>query len=87
MASNQEPLAPIMSGVAEHRRHDDTLRSTDLQHQSPASEEESVDYGEGEQLSRIGLEEGPPQQGQSATAMDEVVILETKDFKVYLQRL
>ena len=86
VASTQEPPASITSEAAGHRRHDDTLQSGDLQHQSPASEGEPLDYGEGEQLSPTGAEEGPPQEGQSATAMDEVIILVTKDFKVYLQR-
>ena len=87
VVSTQEPPPSITSGAAGHRRGDDTLQSRDLQHQSPASEEEPLDYGEDEQLSPTGSEEGPPQQGQSATAMDEVVIPETEDFKVYLQRL
>ena len=87
VASTREPPASITSGAAGHRRGDDTLQSRDLQHQSSASEEEPLDYGEGEQLSPTGSEEGPPQQGQSATSMDEVVIPETEDFKVYLQRL
>ena len=39
------------------------------------------------QFCPIAAEKGPPQQGQSATAMDEVVIPKTEDFKVYLQRL
>ena len=87
VASTQEPPASITSGAARYRRGDDTLQSTDLQHQSPTSEEEPLDYEEGEQLSPTGAEEGPPQKGQSATAMDEVVIPETEDFKVYLQCL
>ena len=87
MASTQEPPASITSRAARHRRGDDTLQSIDLQYHSPASEEEPLDYGEGKQLSPTGSKEGPPQQGQSATAMDEVIIPETKDFKVYLQRL
>ena len=87
VASTQEPPASITSGAGGYRRGDDTLQSIDLQHQSPASEEEPLDYGEGEQLSPIGAEEGPPQEGQSATTMDEVVIRMTKDFKIYLQRL
>ena len=87
VASTQEPPASITFGAAGHRRRDDTLQSSDLQHQSLASEEEPLDYGEGEQLSPTAAEEGPPQQGQLATAMDKVVILETEDFKVYLQRL
>ena len=78
VASTQEPPTSIMSGAAGHRRRDDTLQSRDLQHQSPASEEEPLDYGEeepldygeGEQLSPIGAGEGPPQEGQSAIAMD-----------------
>ena len=86
VASTQEPPASITSGAAGHRQRDDTLQSRDLQHQSPTSDEEPLDYGEGEQLSPIGAEEGPPQEGQSATAMDEVVIPVTEDFKVYLQR-
>ena len=80
-------VASITSGAAGHRRSDDILQSKDLQHESPASEEEPLDYGEGEQVSPIGSKEGPPQQGQSMTAMDEVVIPETKEFTVYLQRL
>ena len=87
VASTQEPPASITSGVAGHRRGDNTLQSKDLQHQSPTSEEEPLNYEEDEHLSPTGLEEGPPQQGQSATSMDEVVIPETEDFKVYLQRL
>ena len=87
VASTQEPPTSITSGAAGHRRGDDTLQSRDLQHQSPASEEEPLDYGEGEQLSPTAAEEGRPQEGQSATAMDEVVIPETEDFTVYLQRL
>ena len=87
VASTQEPPASITSGAAGHRRGDDTLQSTDLQHQSPASEEEPLDYGEGERLSPTGSDEGPPQQGQSTTAMEEVVIPEMEDFKVYLQCL
>ena len=87
MASTQEPPASITSEAPGHRRSDDTLQSIDLQHQSPASEEEPLDYEEGEQLSPTKSEQGPPQQGQSATAMDKVVIPETKDFNVYLQRL
>ena len=47
VASTQEPPASITSGVAGHRRGDDTLQSRDLHHQSPASEEEPLDYGEG----------------------------------------
>ena len=61
VASTQEPPASITSGAAGHRQGNDTLQSRDLQHQSPASEEEPLDYGEGEQLSPIGAEEGPPQ--------------------------
>ena len=87
VASTQEPPASITSGAAGHRRGDDTLQSRDLQHQSPASEEEPLDYKEGEQLSPTTAEEGPPQEGQSATAMDKVVIPVTKDLKVYLQCL
>ena len=63
VASTQEPPASITSGTAGYRRGDDTLQSTDLQHQSPASEEEPLDYGEGEQLSPTGAEEEPPQEG------------------------
>ena len=58
VASTQEPAA---SGAAGHRRGDNTLQSKDLQHQSPASEEEPLDYREGEQVSPTGSEEGPPQ--------------------------
>ena len=87
VASTQEPLASITSGAARHRQGDNTLQSRDLQHQSPASEKEPLDYGEGEQLSPTAAEEGPPQEGQSVTAMDEVVIPVTEDFKVYLQCL
>ena len=86
VASTQEPPASITFGAAGHRRGDDTLQSTDLQHQSPASKEEPLDYSEGEQLSPTTAKEGPPQQGQSTIAMDEVVIPETEEFKVYLQR-
>ena len=87
VASTQEPLVSITFRAAGHRRGDDTLQSRDMQHRSSASKEEPLDYGEGEQVSPTRSEEGPPQQGQSATAMDEVVIPETEDFKVYLQRL
>ena len=62
MASTQEPPASITSGAAGHRQGDDTLQSTDLQHHSQASEEEPLDYGEGEQLSPTGSKEGPPQR-------------------------
>ena len=58
--STQEPPASITSGAAGHRRGDDTLQSRDLQHQSPASEEEPLDYSEGEQLSPTAAEEGRP---------------------------
>ena len=78
-------VTSITSRAAGHRRGDDTLQSKDLQHQSPALEEEPLDYGEGEQLSPTRAGEGPPQEGQSATAMDEVVIPETEDLKVYFQ--
>ena len=78
-ASTQEPAMSITSGAAGHRRRDNTLQSRDLQHQSPASEEKPLNYGEGEQLSPIGAEEGPPQEGQSTAAMDEVVIPVTED--------
>ena len=87
VASTQELAASITSGAAGHHRREDTLQSRDLQHQSPASKEEPLDYGEGKQLSSTGAEEGPPQEGQSATAMDEVIIPVTEDCKVYLQRL
>ena len=63
VASTQEPPTSITSGAAGHRRRDDTSQSIDLQHQSPASEGEPLDYEEGEQLSPIGAEEGPPQEG------------------------
>ena len=86
VASTHEPPASITSGAAGHRRGNDTLQSRDLHHQSPASEEEPLDYGEGEQLSAVRAEEGPPQEGQSAAATDEVVIPETEDLKVYFQR-
>ena len=86
VASTQKPPASITSGAARHRRGDDTLQSRDLHHQSPASEEEPLDYGEGEQLSATGSEEGRAQEGQSVVAMDEVVIPETEDLKVYFQR-
>ena len=86
MASTQETPASITSGVAGHRRDDDTLQSRDLHHQSSASEEEPVDYGEGEQVSPTGSEEGRAQEGQSAAATDEVVILETEDLRVHFQR-
>ena len=86
VASTQEPPTSMTSGAAGHRRGDDTLQSRDLHHQSPASEEEPLDYGEGEQVSPTGSEEGRAQEGQSAAATDEVVIPETEDFKVYLQR-
>ena len=86
VASTQEPPASITSGAAGHRRRDNTLQSRDLHHQSPASEEEPLDYGEREQLSTAGAEEGPPEEGQSAAATDEVVIPKTEDLKVYFQR-
>ena len=86
VASTQEPPTSITSRAAGHRRGDDTLQSRDLHHQSPASEEEPLDYGEGEQLSAAGAEKGPPQEGQFAAATDEVVIPETEDLKVYFQR-
>ena len=63
VASTQEPPTSITSGAARHRRGDDTLQSKDLQHQSSASEEEPLDYGEGEQVSPTGSEEGRAQQG------------------------
>ena len=56
VASTQEPPASIMSGVVGHRRREDTLYSRDLQQQSSASEEEPLDYGEGEQVSPTGSE-------------------------------
>ena len=86
VASTQEPPVSITSGAAGHRRGDDTVQSRDLHHQSPTSEEEPLGYGEGEQLSAAGAEEGPPQEAQSAAATDEVVIPETEDLKVYFQR-
>ena len=86
VTSTQEPPASITSGAAWHRRGDDTLQSRDLHHQSPASEEEPLDYGEGEQVSPTGSEEGRAQEGQSAATTDEVVIPETEDLKVYFQR-
>ena len=86
VASTQEPPASITSGAAGHRRSNDTLQSRDLHHQSLASEEEPLDYGEGEQLSAAGAEEGPSQKGQSTAATDKVVIPETEDLKVYFQR-
>ena len=87
VVSTQEPPPSITAGTAEHRRGDDTLQSRDVQHQSPPSEEEPLDYGEEEQSSPSRSEERPPQQGQSATVMDKVVIPETEDFKVYFHRL
>ena len=84
VASTQEPPASIASGAAGHRRGDDTLEG-DLHHQSPASEGEPLDYGEGEQLSAGGAEEGSPQEGQSAAGIDEVIIPETEDLQVYCQ--
>ena len=86
MTSTQEPPTSITSGAAGHRRGDDTLQSRDLHHQSPASEEEPLDYGEGKQVSPIGSEEGRAQEGQSAAATDKVVIPKTEDLKVYFQR-
>ena len=86
VASTQEPPTSITSGAAGHRRGDDTLQSRDLHHQSPASEEEPLDYGEGEQVSPTRSEEGRAQEGQSAAATDEVVIPETEDLKVHFQR-
>ena len=61
VASTQEPPASITSRAAGHRRGDHTLQSRDLQHESPASEEEPLDYGEGERSSPTGSKEGPPQ--------------------------
>ena len=87
VASTQEPPTSITFGAAGHCRGNNTLQSTDLQHLSPASEEEPLDYREGKQLSPTAAKEGPLQQGQSAIAMDEVIIPETEDFKVYLQCL
>ena len=86
VASTQEPPASITSGAAGHRRGDDTLQSRDLHHRSSASEEEPLDYGEGEQVSPTGSEEGRAQEGQSAAATDEVVIPETEDLRVHFQR-
>ena len=86
VVSTQEPLASITFGAAGHPRGNDTLQCRDLHHQSPASEEEPLDYGEGEQLSAAGAEEGPPQEGQSAAATNKVVIPETEDLKVHFQR-
>ena len=86
VASTQEPPASITSGVAGHHRGDDTLQSRDLHHQSSASEEEPLDYGEGKQVSPTGSEEGRAQEGQSAAATNEVVIPETEDLRVHFQR-
>ena len=86
VTSTQEPPASITTGAAGHRRGDDTLQSRDLRHQSSTSEEEPLDYGEGEQVSPTGSEEGRAQEGQSVAAMDEVVIPETEDLKVHFQR-
>ena len=61
VASTQEPLASITSGAAGHRRDDNTLQSIDLQHKSSASEEEPLEYGEDEQVSPTGSEEGRAQ--------------------------
>ena len=58
MASTQEPPASITTGAVGHCQRNDTLQSRDLQHQSLASEEEPLDYGEGEQLSPTGAGEG-----------------------------
>ena len=86
IASTQEPRASIMSGAAGHRRGKDILQSRDLHHRTSALEEEPLDYGEGEQLSPTGSEEGRAQEGQSAAATDEVVIPETEDLRVHFQR-
>ena len=86
VASTQEPPASITSGAAGHRRGDDILQSRDLHHRSLASEEEPLDYGEGQQVSPTGSEEGRAQEGQSAAATDEVVIPETEDLRVHFQR-
>ena len=86
VASTQEPPTSITSRAVGHCRGDDTLQSRDLHHQSPALEEEPLDYKEGEQLSAAGAEEGPPQEEQSAAATDKAVIPETEDLKVYFQR-
>ena len=61
VASIQEPPASITSRVAGHHQGDDTLQSRDLHHQSPALEEEPLDYGEGEQVSPTESEEGRAQ--------------------------
>ena len=86
VASTHEPPASITSGAAGHRRGNDTLQSRDLHHLSSASEEEPLDYEEGEQVSPSGSEEGRALEGQSAVATDEVVIPETEDLKVHFQR-
>ena len=86
VASTQKPPASITSRAAGHRRGDDTLQSRALHHQSSASEEEPLDYGEGEQVSPTRSEEGRAQEGQSAAATDEVVIPETEDLRVHFQR-
>ena len=86
VASTQEPPASITSGMAGHRQGNDILQSIDLHHQSSASEEEPLDYGEGEQVSPTRSEEGRAQEGQSAAATDKVVIPETEDLKVHFQR-
>ena len=86
VASTQEPPASITFRATGHRRGDDTLQSRDLHHQSSASEEEPLDYGEGEQVSPTGSEEGRALEGQSAAATDEVVIPETEDLRVHFQR-
>ena len=86
VTSTQEPPASITSGAAGHRRGHDTLQSRDLHHQSAALEEEPLDYGEGEQVSPTGSEEGRAQEGQSAAATDEVVIPVTEDLRVHFQR-
>ena len=86
VVSTQEPPASITFGAAGHRRGDDTLQSRDLHHRSSASDEEPLDYGEGEQVSPTGSEEGRAQEGQSAAATDKVVIPETEDLRVHFQR-
>ena len=58
VASTQEPPTSITFGAAGHRRGDDTLQSRDLHHWSSASEEEPLDYREGEQVSPTGSKEG-----------------------------
>ena len=69
----------IESAVGDRRGDDRREAATGMDVDIVAS---TQNYGEGELLSPTAAEEGPPQQGQSSTTMDEVIIPETEDFKV-----